>query len=127
MPNVQALTQSANTALGAGNIGNLHQQNAHTLIPTGTRLVAGMAALGITLPPGAAAFVATIPPSMQEAIRAVVANAIERNLPVTFAWQPGYDFGVNIAADAQDTEATRGGITVLITTRYPNDSHPLAV
>jgi hypothetical protein len=71
-------------------------------------------------------FLDTIPKSLQEAVRSVIHHALSQNPPVhiTFAWAPSYDFEVSIW-DSPDTRATRGGITVLIKSRYPHDAHPL--
>jgi|ERR1700674_5306015 len=71
-------------------------------------------------------YLKTIPESMQAAILAVIHHALGTKPPtqVTFAWAPGYDYEVSIW-QAPDTRATRGGITVLIKSRYPDDKHPL--
>ena len=45
-------------------------------------------------------------------------------IPVTFAWAPGYDFELTVW-HVPDAPTTRGGITVLIKSRYPGDPHPL--
>ena len=72
-------------------------------------------------------FLGQIPMAQQEAIRSVIYNALGTKpnaTPITFAWAPGYDFEVSIW-QAPDTRTSRGGITVLIKSRYPNDDHPL--
>jgi hypothetical protein len=71
-------------------------------------------------------FLDTIPVSLQEAVRSVIHHALSQTPPVhiTFAWAPSYDFEVSIW-DSPDTRATRGGITILIKSRYPHDTHPL--
>jgi hypothetical protein len=73
-----------------------------------------------------AGFLDTIPKSLQESIRSVIHYALSQTPPVniTFAWAPSYDFEVSIW-DSPDTTATRGGITVLVKSRYPDDAHPL--
>ena len=64
------------------------------------------------------------------AIQAAVLGAIYNNLtraatvPITFAWTPGYDYSVAIH-DILDTETSHGGMTILFTSRYPSDAHPL--
>jgi hypothetical protein len=65
------------------------------------------------------------PGSFVEALRGVIHYALssEPPIPVTFAWAPGYDFELTLW-QAADTEATRGGVTVLIKSRYPDDPHP---
>jgi hypothetical protein len=67
-----------------------------------------------------------IPASMQEAIRSTIYHALSTSPPtqITFAWAAGYDYELTIW-DAPDTKKTRGGITILIKSRYPDDAHPL--
>ncbi|HSV03009.1 MAG TPA: hypothetical protein VLI41_07350 [Phenylobacterium sp.] len=67
----------------------------------------------------------TIPESLREAIRGVIHSALAADppIPLTFAWAPGYDYELNVW-HAPDTDMTRGGITMLIKTRYPADRHP---
>lgn len=76
------------------------------------------------LPRGFDAFVDSMPVGLQRAIGAAVGSAIERELPVTFAWAPAYDWEVSIW-DVADTAQTHGGMTVLVRSRYPDDTHPL--
>jgi hypothetical protein len=73
-----------------------------------------------------ASFLETMPVAIQETIRAVAYAALSAVPPVevTFAWAPSYDFEVTVW-QAPDTKATKGGITVLIRSRYPDDRHPL--
>ena len=65
------------------------------------------------------------PASMREALRAVIHHALSQDppTPVTFAWAPGYDFELTFW-NAPDNPQTRGGITVLLKSRYPMDPHP---
>jgi hypothetical protein len=74
-----------------------------------------------------AAFVATWPTALQRAVQAVIWENFSRveTVPITFAWTPAYDYSVTIY-DVHETETTRGGITVLFTSRYPADAHPLS-
>lgn len=81
--------------------------------------------LGDELPPGFDEFAGSMPVGMQAAISAAVRSAVDRGLPVTFAWAPGYDWELALW-DVADTEQTHGGMTVLIRSRYPDDAHPLA-
>ena len=71
-------------------------------------------------------YLGQIPAAMQEAIRAIIFNALGTKPPttITFAWAPGYDYELSIW-QAPDTRTSRGGITVLIKSRYPDDHHPL--
>jgi len=76
------------------------------------------------LPRGFDDFAGSMPIGMQRAISAAVRSAVDRGLPVTFAWAPGYDWELSLW-DVADTEQTHGGMTVLIRSRYPADRHPL--
>jgi hypothetical protein len=68
-----------------------------------------------------------MPRAIEAAIRGVLlANLAEgdNRRPITFAWVPAYDWEVTVwdVADAR----SRGGITVLLGSRYPDDEHPLS-
>lgn len=81
---------------------------------------------GIDLPDFVLDFLGTFPSGLLRAAQALIwENQIrEVRVPITFAWQPGYDYSVTVH-DVYDTPETRGGITVLFTSRYPGDEHPL--
>ena len=67
-----------------------------------------------------------MPPAIRAGIRSVIHHALTTEPPtqVTFAWAPGYDYEFTVW-QAPDTKTTKGGITVLIKSRYPADTHPL--
>lgn len=66
------------------------------------------------------------PVSFRETMRGIVHHALSTSPPtqVTFAWAPGYDYELTMW-QAPDTQMTKGGITVLLKSRYPDDKHPL--
>ena len=72
-----------------------------------------------------AAVLRAIPRGMQEAIRALIRDNLSRevSLAMTFAWAPGYDYELQVW-EAPGDDGSRGGITVLLRTRYPSDTHP---
>jgi len=72
-------------------------------------------------------YLAKLPVSFQEAFRSIVYHALstEPPTPIVFAWAPGYDYEFTIW-QSPDTPPTKGGITVLMKSRYPNDKHPAA-
>jgi hypothetical protein len=72
-------------------------------------------------------FLDSMPRGIEEALRSVMFYALSTSPPteITFAWAPAYDFELGIW-HAPDTAKTKGGITILIRTRYPDDRHPLA-
>jgi hypothetical protein len=73
-----------------------------------------------------AAYINALPASMQEAIQSIIRRALETKppTPIVFSWSPAYDYELTIW-HAPDTRSTRGGITVLLKSRYPDDKHPL--
>lgn len=72
------------------------------------------------------AYINSMPGSMQAAIQSVIYYALGTSPPVqiVFTWAPAYDYELTIW-HAPDTRSTRGGITVMIKSRYPDDKHPL--
>jgi hypothetical protein len=66
-----------------------------------------------------------IPGGMKEALRALIRNDLlsEPPLPITFAWAPGYDYELTIW-ETPGIPSSPGGITVLLKSRYPDDTHP---
>ena len=69
-------------------------------------------------------YLGRLPAALQASLTAVIRSGIERGMPITFAWAPGYDYELTVW-DVADTAVTHGGITVLLRSRYPGDAHPL--
>ena len=67
-----------------------------------------------------------MPASFQETLRSIIYHALSTRpaTQITFAWAPGYDYELTMW-HAPDTKQTKGGITVLVKSRYPSDAHPL--
>lgn len=82
---------------------------------------------GVELPDAVLDFVGGWPSALQRCVQAVIWENLTREatVPITFAWTPGYDYSVTVY-DVLDTADTAGGITVLLTSRYPRDPHPLS-
>jgi hypothetical protein len=126
MPAFQTVLGRLNRAFGREQIGELVKERER-FRPGGSRL-----ATGLVVRPDMAlhrpwlAYLDTLPQSMQDAICAVIWNALGTKPPteITFAWAPAYDFELTIW-HAPDTRATRGGITLLLKSRYPDDPHPV--
>ncbi|MFI5307961.1 MAG: hypothetical protein ACHQ53_11435 [Polyangiales bacterium] len=80
---------------------------------------------GFTTKPFERKFAQSVPAGLQAAIRAVLLRNLERKEPfaVTWAWKPSYDYELSIW-ECEDTKVSKGGITILIGTRYPLDGHP---
>ena len=73
---------------------------------------------------GELAFLQSLPRGILEAVRALIYDNLQRAEPlaITFAWAPAYDWELNIWECPGTT--SRGGITVLLRSRYPADPHP---
>ena len=96
------------------------------LFEPGTRLSDAVRELGLD-DLDLASYLDELPIGIHEAIRAVIHSALTRKerQPMTFAWAPGYDYELSVW-DVSATRETRGGITVLLRSRYPGDPHPLS-
>lgn len=83
---------------------------------------------GLDLSDAVAGFVDTWPSGLQAALKAIIHHNLTREarVPITFAWKPGYDYSVEMY-DVHDTKTSTGGITVIVTSRYPADAHPLTM
>jgi hypothetical protein len=70
-------------------------------------------------------FAMSWPPGLQAAIAAILTRNIQRKHPltVTWAWKPAYDYELSLY-ECEDTSVSKGGITILLGTRYPLDPHP---
>ena len=124
MPRMQEMSVQLNSVFGAG-IGDLDPEgfapDAGTLADAFARLP------GVDLGQAERAYIDSWPSALQAALKAALHDNLQRDgrVPVTFAWTPGYDFDLRIW-DVRDTSETHGGMTVLVTSRYPDDPHPLA-
>ena len=97
-----------------------------SLFEEGTRLSEAAQELGLD-DLGLAGYLDDLPIGIHEGIRAVIHSALTRDerQPMTFAWAPGYDYELSVW-DISATPETPGGITVLLRSRYPGDTHPLS-
>jgi len=73
------------------------------------------------------AYLAKLPGSISETVRSTIHYALQTDPPIliTFAWAPAYDYEVTVW-QSPDTKETRGGITMLLKSRYPSDRHPIS-
>lgn len=128
MPRLQTVVANFNRALSEENINKLAADR--DAFAPGKQL---STALKLVLPEQSPLFkdlvsyLDTLPGSLQEIVRATIYYALSTNPPtlVTFAWAPGYDFELT-TWQAPDTRQTRGGITMLLKSRYPSDPHPVS-
>lgn len=92
----------------------------------GTSMADTMERLGIVQSEAEAEFWRAIPGGIQESLRALMHHNGQREggpVAVTIAWLPGYDYELTVI-EAPGTPVSKGGITVLLRTRYPLDRHP---
>jgi hypothetical protein len=125
MPQLQTVLGQLNTAFARDNIKKLADQRE--AFAPGKPLAAGVVVKAkMALHDKWNEYLKQIPQSMQEALRSTIYHALSTTPPtqITFAWAPGYDFELTMW-HAPDTRTTKGGITVLIKSRYPDDAHPL--
>jgi hypothetical protein len=131
MPALQAIVSRLNTAFGEPNIDKIRDR-ADLFLP-GKRLSAAVQALNLELADRPARrawlrYLDRLPPGIHEGLRSVIYSALStrpRPVAITFAWAPAYDFELTIW-QAPDTRSSRGGITVLLRSRYPDDRHPVS-
>lgn len=125
MPGLQTVLGELNTAFS--------RQNIRRMAANREKFAPGMPlAAGIVVTPEHplyefySGFIRSMPESMQEALRSMIYHALGTSPPtqITFAWAPGYDYELRVW-HAPDTRNTRGGVTVMLKSRYPDDKHPL--
>jgi hypothetical protein len=130
MPLMQTALSSMNTAFGPEAIPSLGPDVAEMYNPgSGNSLVdAFRQTPRLDLSDAVLSFINTWPGALQASVMAAIHHNLTRDarVPMTFAWQPAYDFSVTMH-DVTDTAVSQGGITVLLTSRYPDDTHPLSV
>jgi hypothetical protein len=129
MPRHQALVAELNAAFSKDQVAQLAQRRDEfaprkSLDTALTNLVAKRGTVEYRT---FKSYLAKIPGSIQEATRSTIYYALGTTPPtlITFAWAPGYDYEITVW-QAPDTAETRGGITMLLKSRYPDDKHPLA-
>jgi hypothetical protein len=125
MPVLQTVLNQLNAAFGGPGLKNLVTKR--DAFAPGKPLGAGLVVQkGTPLYDAWQVYLGELPGSIQETLRSVIYYALSTAPPteITFAWAPSYDYEVTIW-HAPDTSTTKGGITVLVKSRYPNDKHPL--
>lgn len=92
----------------------------------GTSIVESMQRLGVIESDAEASFWQAIPGGILESMRALLHHNSQREggpVSVTIAWMPGYDYELSVI-EAPGTPVSKGGITIILRTRYPLDRHP---
>lgn len=126
MPHLQTILGQLNIAFARENIDKLVERR--DAFSPGRRLGAGVVVSPeMALHSDWLEYLNQIPESIQEAVRSSIFYALgtkPKPTLITFAWAPGYDYELTMW-QAPDTRSSRGGITLLIKSRYPLDKHPL--
>jgi hypothetical protein len=126
MPALQTAMGPLNERFGPRHVVDNSELNHPDLFAEGTQLADLVEAQDFVLLEPVVEFLQSMPLGIHEAIRAVIRANHQRAvpLPITFAWQPGYDWELTIN-DISSTDETAGGITMIVRSRYPSDKHPL--
>ena len=127
MPAMQTTLHGLNASFGPANVGNTAAQQAQ--FAHGAPYQQSLADLGSSDPVLNRAlreYLKKMPGGISETLRSAIHYALGTTPPtnVTFAWAPAYDWEITVW-QAPDTAQTKGGITVLVKSRYPDDAHPL--
>ena len=119
MPAFQVMTSHANACFSVDAMDNVEEEK----LAPGRRLCDIMDDLGLVPDPNYLAYLDAWPIALQEAIRAVVYDAMCRSprIPVHFAWAPAYDYGVKIW-EAHSTTDSTAAITIMMESPYPGSS-----
>jgi hypothetical protein len=131
MPFMQTALSSMNTAFSADAMQSFQGREAAEPfhVDSGASLSDALRRVpGLDLSDAVAEFIDSWPSGLQAVVRSVIHHNFTREatVPITFAWKPGYDFSVEVF-DVHDTKTSRGGITMIFTSRYPDDAHPLTM
>lgn len=127
MPALQSVLGRLNRAFSKDEIGKL--ASARERFAPGKALDTSLfVKKGTTLHAAWTDYRTQLPASFQETLRSIIYHALSTKPPtqITFAWAPGYDYEFSMW-HAPDTKQTKGGITILIKSRYPADTHPLKI
>jgi hypothetical protein len=125
MPVMQTMLHELNGKFGRDQIqATATRKDAYA---PGQQIVGALIAGGTPLAPAFKDYFAQMPGAIHETLRSVIHHALSTTPPthVTFAWAPAYDWEITVW-QAPDTKTTKGGVTLLIKSRYPDDAHPLA-
>jgi hypothetical protein len=73
-----------------------------------------------------ARFIKVWPRTMQAIMRTLIEDNLKREKPlsITWLWKPSHDYEITVW-EAEDTSVSDGGISVLIGSRYPLETHPV--
>lgn len=124
---MQLATTQMNLAFSADGLGEFGDSTNGFNPCNGLTLPEALAAMPhVDLPRMVIRFLNQWPSALLAAVQAIIWENFNREVtvPITFAWQPAYDYSITVH-DVHGTKKTRGGITIVFTSRYPDDTHPL--
>lgn len=113
MPLLDLMAERANTTLGRNGIPTV---DATKLASNSLREVA--TALGIAQNSAEQGYLDSWPAGLQHALLAAVRSGVARGIPATLAWQPGYDYGLQIS-ESHAVGGSVGRLTIILTGPYP--------
>lgn len=125
---MQTALSSMNAAFAPEKLEGLYEARDAFSLADGASLADSLRRLDLGLDDDVLSYLERWPTALQAAVKAIIGENLNREVtvPITFAWQPGYDYSITVH-DVYDTPETRGGITIVFTSRYPRDEHPLSV
>ncbi len=118
MPTMQAMTEKANAVFNRDSIGQIPAAAKTSLGTKNKDLGEICQDLGVAASAAEKNYLSAWPAGLQEALRAAVDSAVARKLPVTFAWQPWYDYELDIV-EVAGTPTSMGGMTVILRSPIP--------
>ena len=73
-----------------------------------------------------ARFIKVWPRTMQAIMRTLIEDNLKREKPlsITWLWKPSHDYEITVW-ECEDTTVSDGGISVLLGSRYPLETHPV--
>lgn len=125
MPPWQVMSERANLMMSRDNILELAkdvQERERVILDPNTTLSSAARMVGIAQSDDEENYLSRWPAGIQRALIAALHSAVTRQppLPVTISWAPGYDFEIQIW-EAAGTPTSRGGMTILLRSRYPDE------
>lgn len=127
MPALESVLSDLNVAFSRERIQDLAKRAAD-FAPGSDPIKAGhLTPEGTVLHRALDGYIRELPGAFHVTVRSLMHYALTADppIPVTFAWAPGYDFELTVW-HAPDAPTTRGGVTILVKSRYPGDRHPLS-
>lgn len=123
MSTFRRMAEQANVLFSRGNIDKFEFDPA--MLAPGQPASSFLRELGIVNSDPELDYLRSWPDGLKEALRATIISALSRSprVPLMFSWAPAYDYELNVWEEL-GTDGDPGGITILLRSRYPSDTHP---